>query len=126
MVKNKIIKISPAIVEKYRLPTNEVVLDHIHHLFKLEESNMFKLAPKLRGYHFEPNNFEKMRVSTAYHIAHPSVAAALMVLASNTNDEQFVTTAWFIDTLSNWYKIVTSRHPDVSLSYCDVCMYRTH
>lgn len=73
---------------------------------------------------FEPNNFQKMRVKNSFCIMSNEVSSALKYFASlEPNKSSYLTTAWLVEQLAKWHKIMTSRSPKLSLSYHDIDKY---
>lgn len=71
------------------------------------------LAPKLEAFKLKPTNFEKMKVKTSFHVLHKDVRAALKAMADDLEDSDqkntYLSTAWFIDFINQWFYLMTSR-----------------
>lgn len=116
IIKDKII-IPKDIQLKFSLPTNEASINHVKELFNIEEGAIFKLTPKLKHFMFHANNFQKMRVKNSYYLMSFEVASALKLLTEvDASKEAFKTTAWLIQQIAYWHKIMTSRTADLAIS----------
>lgn len=105
------------IKNKYLLPSNYVLKDHIQSLVEFQDHRNLKLAPRLEQYMLNPNNFQKMRVCTSSRVIHNDVIAGLKFMAEDQEDcEDYETTAWFLEVLFKWYNLMASRSPRTALS----------
>lgn len=123
LINNKIITLPQQIVKKYNLPTNEILSSHLSEIIAHQESNEFKLAPKLSEEDLLPTHFSKMKVSTSTNVVNHSVSSALKFLSYVLNKPAYLTTAWFLDQVEKWFYIMTSRHPSNALSKFNLVSY---
>jgi hypothetical protein len=68
LVQNKSIQLSPYFVEKYKLPSNLVKIEHIKTFCDEEETVDLKFAPKLSVDLLNTGHFNKMKVSHALNV----------------------------------------------------------
>lgn len=111
LINNKIIILPDDVVVQYELPTNKINFEVVVNLFSLqtEFKSDLRLTPKLEEFKLHPNNFQKMKVKTSYHVLHPDVSAGLKVVAEETGEKELLTTAWFIDLVNKWFYLMTGR-----------------
>lgn len=111
LINNKFIVVPDDVVIKYELPTNKINFEMVVNLFNLQSEfkSELRLTPKLEEFKLHPNNFQKMKVKTSYHVLHPDVSAALKVVAEETGEVELLTTAWFIDLVNKWFYLMTAR-----------------
>lgn len=88
---------------------------HLDELLDLQENIEFRLTPKLTSDDINCGTFGKMRVNKAKHVFSRDVSSALHFLAETNAKEEYTSTAWFIETISKWFTIITSRSPHVAL-----------
>ncbi|KAB0804614.1 hypothetical protein PPYR_01584 [Photinus pyralis] len=123
LLSNKIIRIPDTLKEKYKLPTNEIRANHISEIAAYQEEHEFKLAPRLSEADLLPSHFNKMKVSTSTNIISHNVSSALKFLAEEMKKPEYLTTAWFLDQVEQWFYLMTSRHPSSALSKYNKCAY---
>ncbi|KAH9378510.1 hypothetical protein HPB48_016225 [Haemaphysalis longicornis] len=80
LVKGQTISLSKETVDKYKLPTEKVSVEHIKRLVEEDQKRDLKLAPHLKAAYLELNHFDKMSVSSAVVVLNHSVGAAMQVL----------------------------------------------
>ncbi|XP_048513912.1 uncharacterized protein LOC125501652 [Athalia rosae] len=64
-----------------------------------------------------------MRVNKAKNMFCKNVSASLELLAHVKDEESYQTTAWFVEKISQWFALMTSRHPVLALSKCKIDKY---
>ena len=112
------------IVKKECLPGNRVTKDHIWALHNFQKDLTFKLASQMRLKDISPAHFDKMDVGSALRVFHHKTAAALRELVFKYDySEQLLVTAWFIDKVYHWFKLMTSRDRTWALSYANPAKY---
>lgn len=116
LMTNKVLFISNEIQEKYELPTNKVCSDHIQEIINYQDQLQFHLAPKLSQNDLIPSHFQKMKVGKSTNVISHDICSALRFLADELNKPDFLTTAWFIETIEHWFSLMTSRHIEMALS----------
>jgi hypothetical protein len=106
-------------VKKHGLTTNSVQLSHLDQLVKFDEKGLcdLKLAPQLNSALLDPKHFDKMDVGSALKVLSPAVSHGLKFMVEHAGySTDLLTTAIFIDTMVNWYRLISSRHPVNALS----------
>jgi len=116
LMTNKVLFISNELQEKYELPTNIVCCDHIQDVINYQDQLHFHLAPKLSQNDLVPSHFQKMKVGKSTNVISHDVCSALRFLADELNKPEYLTTAWFIETIEHWFSLMTSRHIVMALS----------
>lgn len=111
LINNKFIILPEDVVVKFELPSNKVDFETVINLFNLQSEfkSELRLTPKLEDYKLHPNNFQKMKVKTSYHVLHPDVSAALTIVGEETGESGLLTTAWFINLVNKWFYLMTAR-----------------
>ncbi|XP_058819737.1 uncharacterized protein LOC131682351 [Topomyia yanbarensis] len=93
---------------------------HIRDLVLYEASSGLKMATGLTTSDVDfsrlQNNFDKMKVGNSTKYFNHQVAAALKVYSIQMNRPEVLTTAFFIENVAEWFKIVTSRNLQTALS----------
>jgi hypothetical protein len=115
LVQNKSIQLSPYFVEKYKLPSNLVKIEHIKTFCDEEEIVDLKFAPKLSVDLLNTGHFNKMKVSHALNVLNWDVSCGMRLAAESTKDKSSLTTAFFIDMVSKWFKLISSRTMTLAL-----------
>lgn len=78
---------------------------------ELEQENLdIKIAPKLNKDIITVTRFNKTRVNKATNMFSNDISCALNLLREEKNRTEYSTTASFIDIVSKWYNLLTSRH----------------
>lgn len=120
-VRNGDIIIPEELKVKFNLPTNLAKISHLKEIFDIDDNQILKLTPKVKEYMFQPTNFQKMRVKNSYHILHPNVSSALRFLATHDKSKtNYNTTAWLIEMISYWHRILTSRSSKIALGFLNM------
>lgn len=113
LINNRTFTVPEHIQLKYKLESAILDFSSVEDLFETQASfhSSLKLAPKLEAYKLQPNNFEKMKVKTSYHVLHKDVSSALRVMADDDpiKRAQYLSTAWFVDFINKWFYLMTSR-----------------
>ena len=107
------------VVKKYSLPTNIVSKSAVRQLILFQEKNAFLMQSRLKIDHLQmTNSFAKMRVQPAEAVFSHATAAAIRTLVKKYGyDENFLTTAFFIEKVAVWYERLTSREKVMAFSY---------
>lgn len=113
LVNNKIITLQQNFTEMYELSSCTVKCSHIEELVAEQENLIFKLAPKLDKDTITLTNFNKMRVNKATNSR--DVSSALKFIGEERNINEYKVTALFIEIVSKWFNIITSRTSLLSL-----------
>ena len=123
LLNNKTIELPENVVAQHNLQHNLVQASHIKELVDYQDKLNFKLAPKLHEQDLTPSHFQTMRVSSATNVISHSVSSGLKFLADELKKPKLLTTAWFLDRVEQWFKLMTSRHPVFALSKCNEDAY---
>lgn len=121
LMTNKVLFISDKIL--YNLPSNKICSSHIEDVINYQEKLEFLLVPKLSEEDLMPNHFQRMKVGKSRIVINHDVCTALKFLSEELNKSEYVTTAWFIDTVDKWFSLMTSRHPVLAISKLKPEMY---
>lgn len=115
---HKVFTIADDICRKHNLHFNCIKLAHVLDLLEFQSGKDLKLAPNLSDKTVSSTgHFSKMNVANAMHLFSKSVSAALRYLVSKEGrSEEYLTTAWFIDTVDHWFDLMSSRHSVMALS----------
>lgn len=98
------------------MPNNTVKASHFKEILSAQQNLEFKLAPKLTPDYLDTKkHFLKMRVSSATNVFNDETSSALKFLAEERSKEEYYTTAWFVDLIFRWFRIMTARHPAFAL-----------
>jgi hypothetical protein len=124
LVQNKSIQLSPYFVEKYKLPSNLVKIEHIKTFCIEEETVDLKFAPKLSVDLLNTGHFNKVKVSHALNVLNWDVSCGMRLAAESTEDKSSLTTAFFIDMVSKWFKLISSRTTTLALSKFNLRVYQ--
>jgi len=104
------------IVRVNGLPTNTVSLQHVKDLISIQEGMELKVAPKLTQIHVNPGKFQKMKVNIAAQVLSHSTSTALQLcVARKLLPDAALTTAWFLQTVNDWFDTMNARFPLASL-----------
>lgn len=107
-------------VKKHGLPCCEVSVEPIKKLIELDSNAELKLAPLLKASCVELGHYEKMKVGPALSLLNNDTGAALRVLVADGRlDKSALTTAWFVETIFKWFKLMTSRTTKLAFSHFD-------
>jgi hypothetical protein len=99
------------VVNEFGLPSSEVSISHVRKLVELQENSDFKIAPSLSKKHVDPKQFEKMKVNVAAQLLSHSTASALrFAVQANLLPAAALTTAWFAETINNWFDAANARN----------------
>jgi hypothetical protein len=100
----------------HSLPSKIVDLQHVRDLISIQEGMDLKVAPSLKQVHVNPGKFQKMKVNLAAQVLSHSTATALQLcVARKLLPEAALTTAWFLQTVNDWFDAMNARFPLASL-----------
>ena len=75
-----------------------------------------KVAPSLKQIHVNPGKFQKMKVNIAAQVLSHSTATALrLCVVRKLLPEAALTTAWFLQTVNDWFDVMNARFPLASI-----------
>lgn len=115
LINNKVIMLPDQFKNSNQLSSNIVQFIHLEELVNEQENLILKLAPKLNREILTPTNFNKMKVNKATSMLNRDVSSALNFLGNEEKEDNYKTTALFIEIISKWFTVVTSRTPLVAL-----------
>lgn len=115
LINNKIIVLPEQFQKSNTLSSQIVQFTHLQELVHEQENLLFKLAPKLKRDVITSTNFNKMKVNKATSMLNRDVSSALNILAEEQTRDDYKTTALFIEIVSKWFTLITSRTPVVAL-----------
>lgn len=115
--------LSDATVCHHGLPSNKVKLEHVRAVVEYDSDKELKIAPKLSEVHISKGHYTKMKVGIAVQFFKESPAAIRCLIREKVLEPEAETTAWFLDLIAKWYKLMSSRHPSVALSCRDMAKY---
>ena len=108
--------LSDQTVQANTLPSNIVSLQHVRDLISMQKGMEFKVAPNLKQIHVDPGKFQKMKVNIAAQVLSHSTATALrLCVAHKLLPEAALTTAWFLQSVNDWFDAMNARFPLASL-----------
>lgn len=115
---NKIVTIPNKFVEKYSLPSNVATCQHLKDVVNEDKNINLKLVPNLgEEYLDSSNHFQKMRVISSSTVFSEQASSALQFLSGDDSTDGRLTTGWFINFLSQWFRVMCSRNITIALSY---------
>lgn len=117
LANNTIIELPIEFQEKYKLTSRLVKWEHFIHLVASQENLDFLLTPKINKDDVQPSgHFNKMKVCKAKNLLSRDVSLSLYFLANEESNLDLNTTAWFVEVISKWFALMTSRSPTLALS----------
>ncbi|KAH7978663.1 hypothetical protein HPB49_006327 [Dermacentor silvarum] len=121
LTRGQVIKLPADLVDKLQLPGRIVSIKPIERLVEVDAGAELKLAPHLKATCVLPGHFGKMKVGFAFSLFNSDTAAALHMLVevkdNNISSEDALTTAWFVDSVFKWFKLMSSRTTKLSISH---------
>lgn len=97
---------------------------HIKRLAEIDACVSLKMAPYLKEDHLDPNHCGKMGVASALALLNHDVAAAIRTLVHVGNmAEEALTTAWFLELIFKWFKLMTSRTRSLAMSELSIAKH---
>lgn len=115
LINNRSIILPSNYAESLNLSSTIVQCSHLEDLVAEQENMFFKFAPKLNKDILTTTQFNKMKVNKAVNVFNQSSSSALNYMSEKYDDEQYKTTATFIEIISEWFTVITSRHASVAL-----------
>ena len=98
-------------VEEHCLPSNVVDMEHVRAVVRYQEDQVMKLAPRLKEEDTDPKHFSKMDVASALHVFSHDTASAIRWLVNKRDYPiSYLSTAWFIDQVAEWFRLMASRY----------------
>ncbi|KAH8019447.1 hypothetical protein HPB51_019469 [Rhipicephalus microplus] len=122
------ITLTEDLAKKLKLPGRTVSVQPIKRVVEVDAKADLKLAPHLKEACVQPGHFEKMKVGFAFSLFNNDTAAALRMLVEAKDDEinktDALTTAWFVETVFKWFKLMSSRTTKLAISHFDEQRYK--
>lgn len=115
MINNKVITLPAKIVTDNNLSSSVVDCLHVKELAQFQENLQLKLAPSIKVDDISSGTFNKMKVNKAKNFLSRDISASLQFLSTQNSKQAFCTTAFFIEVVSKWFTLVTSRTPKIAL-----------
>ena len=116
--------LSQETVEKYKLKSNIVSLQHIRKLYEFDSARELKYAPRLTQDCFDVTGLNRMNVPLAKRLLSQEVGAGLQALVENFDyPQEYLTTAFFCTYIGKWYNLITSRSSKLAFSLHDFRRY---
>ncbi|XP_025155233.1 uncharacterized protein LOC109504180 isoform X1 [Harpegnathos saltator] len=112
---NKVIELPIEFVQAHNLSQPVVKCQHLLELIEIQENLELKLIPKLKKSDMMYSTFNKMKVNKATHIWSRDVSSAIYFYAEENKKTEFNTTAAFVEIVSKWFTLATSRTSKVAL-----------
>ncbi|XP_049271728.1 uncharacterized protein LOC119395051 [Rhipicephalus sanguineus] len=106
-------------VKEQELPGEIVSVDHIKAVLEFDSDDDLKVANKLSDIHIGSGHFTKMKVNVAVQMFREAPPAIRYLVKQGKLKPEAEATAWFLELVSKWYTLMSSRHPVVALSYFD-------
>lgn len=107
-------------VKEQDLPGEIVSVGHIRAVLEFDSDDDLKIANKLSDIHIGSGYFTKMKVNVAVQMFREAPPAVRYLVKRGKQMPEAEATAWFLELLSKWYTLTSSRHPVVALSYFDL------
>ncbi|KAH7950030.1 hypothetical protein HPB49_018801 [Dermacentor silvarum] len=105
-----------ATVWHHGLPSSKLKLEHVRAVVEHDYEKELKI-------HISKGHFTKMKVGIAVQFFKESPAAIRCLIREKVLEPEAETTAWFLELIAKWYKLMSSRHPSVALSCRDMAKY---
>lgn len=115
IINNKLIALPEQFIQTHQLSSCVVQFSHLEELIQEQENLDFKIAPKLNKEVIKLTRFNKMKVNKACNMLNTDVSSALNFLSEERNKFEYSTTAIFIEIVSKWFSLITSRHAALAL-----------
>lgn len=125
-VRNKYIFLPEQTVNENGLTTNVADIFHLRDLVDFEKGKGLKMASRLTFKEVDflnGNHLDAMKVANSYKLVNHDVAAALRFMSAETNRSELLATAFWIETVWRWFKLMTSRQFNLALSLEKINVY---
>lgn len=107
LISNRIMTIPETFRIQNNLNFSIIKCNYLDELLEVQENIEFRLTPKLKLDDINCGTFSKMKVNKAKNVFSRDVSSALNFLAETNAKEEYTSTAWFIETISKWFTIIT-------------------
>lgn len=100
--------------------TAQVSISYVREVAQRDGTSDLKLAPHLKEKHLDPSHYEKMSVGSALAVINHSTGSAIRALVREGKmPPAATTTAWFLETVFRWFRLMTSRKMSLAMSEMD-------
>lgn len=124
MESNKFIQLPADIVAAEGLTSSIVDYGHVDDLYKHEEKFELKVAFRLRPENIHcKKQYNTMKVGTSKAVVCHRTAVGLEMLAQETKNLSYRTTAWFFFLLNTFFELVTGRDKTMAVSKNNMEVY---
>lgn len=126
-VKNRFVYLPMQIVAENNLISDSADMFHLQDLVLFEEGKRLKMASRLTWKEVDFMNvscLDAMKVSNSYKLVNHDVAAALRFMSAETGRKELLVTAFLIETIWRWFKLMSSRKSNLALSLHNKEAYR--
>jgi len=112
-------------VTQDNLPSDVASYTHIEDLCEFEDQFELKVAPRLNEDNLHcKGHFSTMNVSTSRAVVNHRTGVGLKKLSKVAQQPSYISTAWFVLLLNDFFSIVTSRTRVLALSKTDPIAYK--
>ncbi|XP_054917754.2 uncharacterized protein [Dermacentor andersoni] len=123
LLSSKVFTLSDTTVSRNGLTASKVKLEHVQAVLDYDAANELKVAPNLSETHISCGHFTKMKVGVAVQLFREAPPAIRFLIKEGVIEPEAETTAWFMDLVSRWYALMSSRHPTMALSRRNITKY---
>ncbi|KAH8024151.1 hypothetical protein HPB51_021772 [Rhipicephalus microplus] len=116
LLSSEVLTLSEATVAKHGLPSSQVNLEYVQAVLEEDSKRELKVAPNLSEMHTSAGHFTKMKVGVAVQLFREAPPAIRFLIKEGVLKQEAETTAWFMELISKWYALMSSRHPTLALS----------
>lgn len=124
LINTRTFTLSDETVTSYGLPGSKVDIEHVQAVIDFDSRNELKCAPKLPSAHVSGGHFTKMRVGMAVKMFRESPAGIHHLAEKRVIQKGAKTTAWFMELISMWFTLMSSRNTTLVLSKVDCSKHR--
>ncbi|KAG0424605.1 hypothetical protein HPB47_028161 [Ixodes persulcatus] len=122
LVRGQHLIIPDKIVQKPNLPSNEVSINYVREVAQRDGTSELKLAPRLKERHLDPSHYKNMSVASALAVKNHSTRSAIRALVKGQMSSVTITTAWFLETVFKWLRLLSSRKMSPAMSEINVVL----
>lgn len=119
-INNKTIQLPEEVIQQNGLSSSIVDVKHLTDLVRYEEKCDLKMTCGLTiedvDFSKPISNFDKMRVKNALKFVNHTVVSAMRFYSAVSGRKDILTTAFFLEMVSNWYTYMTPRSPEMAVS----------
>lgn len=115
LLHHETITLPAKVITANNLSSSMVECLHIKELAEFQENLELKLMPNIKIDDFSSGTFNKIKVNKTKNFMSRDVSASLKFLAIQNSKQAYWTTAFFIEIISKWFTLMTSRTSKVAL-----------